>query len=206
VGLDLNAEMLAVARRASVGLQPAVAWRQGSVLELPFAAAGFDAVFCQQALQFFSDPVAALSEMRRVLAPGGRVAANVCRPIACSPAYVALADALGRHVGAEAAAIMRSPFPAWTLEACRTLFADAGFVQPHVTIEPGVLRYPSAAEFLRREAASSPFAGTVNALDAEVRGRLIQELETSLADLVDDEGIVCAVPRYVAVARVGVRP
>ena len=201
VGLDLNAGMLSVASRASVGLQPAIEWRQGSALELPFAAESFDAVFCQQALQFLSDPVAALIEVRRVLAPGGRVAANVCRPIACSPGYVALADALARHVGPDAAAIMRSPFPPWTVEGVRRLFADAGFAHPHVTIEPGVLRYSSAAEFLRREAASSPIAGAVSALDSEVRGRLIQELEASLADFRDDEGVVCAVPLYVAVAR-----
>ena len=151
-------------------------------------------------MQFFSDPVAALREMHRVLAPRGRVAVNVCRPIAYSPPYLTLADALARRVGPEAAAMMRSPFSRWTVDAFRTLFVNAGFVQPHVAIEIAALRYPSAAEFLRREAASSPLAGALSGLSADVRRDLIQELEASLSDHLDDEGIACAVPLYVAVA------
>jgi ubiquinone/menaquinone biosynthesis C-methylase UbiE len=200
-GLDLNAGMLSVARTRSAGLHPAIEWRQASALEMPFPADAFDVVFCEQALQFFSDPVAALCEMHRVLAPGGRAAVNVCRPIEYSPAYVAMADALTRYVGAEAGAIMRSPFSRWTVDTFRGLFSDAGFESVRVTIETGALRYPSIQEFLRREAASSPLAASLNALDVQVRTALIRELESTLSDRVDDEGIACALELYVAVGR-----
>jgi ubiquinone/menaquinone biosynthesis C-methylase UbiE len=42
-----------------------------------FDDASFDVVVCQQALQLFADRGYALSEIRRVLAPGGRVVIDV---------------------------------------------------------------------------------------------------------------------------------
>ncbi len=44
---------------------------------LPLSDAAFDLVLCQQGLQFFADKLGATREMRRVLAPGGRVALSV---------------------------------------------------------------------------------------------------------------------------------
>ena len=67
VGLDVNAEMLRVATAVSAGIRPRIEWRQGNATSLPFTDAAFDVVTCEQALAFFSDPVAALAEMRRVL-------------------------------------------------------------------------------------------------------------------------------------------
>lgn len=116
VGLDLNAGMLAVARRVSAAARPAIEWRQGDAAGLPFPEGSFDVVTCQQALQFFPDRPKALREMRRVLAPGGRAALAVLRGLRHSPAYAPRADALEKHVAAEAGAMLRSIFPPWTGE------------------------------------------------------------------------------------------
>jgi SAM-dependent methyltransferase len=193
--------MLNVARSVSAGIRPAIEWRLGNATELPFGDEAFDAVCCEQALQFFSNPVAALAEMRRVLAPAGRAAVSVCRPIEHSPAYVALAGLLDRFVSEKAGAMMRSPFSRWTLQELRGLFQEAGFANPHVRIELGTLRYPSCREFLRREAASSPLAGPVAAQSEGVLQELIRHLETALADHVDDDGVVCLLESYVVLGR-----
>jgi ubiquinone/menaquinone biosynthesis C-methylase UbiE len=198
VGLDLNKDMLRVAERVAAGVYPAIEWRQGNAADLPFPAATFDVVFCEQALQFFSDPVKALREMRRVLGPGARAAASVCSPISYSPAYVAMARALERHVGPEAGAMMRSPFSTWSVDQFRNLFHHAGFRDVHVSVEVCSIRYPSVEEFLRREAASSPLAGPISALDARGRIALIRDLQIALADHVDDDGVVCLIQTYVA--------
>ena len=201
VGLDLNEGMLRVARARSAGAIPAIEWRQGNAAALPFAAGAFDVVFCQQALQFLGDPAASLAEMRRVLSAGARAAVSVCRPIRHCATYVVLANALERHVGPEAGVMMRSPFSPWSVAQLRNLFTAAGFRSVTVRIEVGSLRYPSAEEFLRREAASSPLAGPVGALPGPARGALVRELEAALADYCDDDGVVCPVESYVAVAR-----
>lgn len=200
VGLDLSEGMLAVARAASAAIRPPIEWRQGNAIGLPFPDGAFDVVFTQQMLQFVSDPSAAVREMHRVLAQEGRVAMGVCRPIEFSPDYVTLAEALKRHVGPEAAAMMRSPFPAWTVDDVRALVAGAGFRDVRVRIEVSSVRYPSAEEFLRREAASSPLSGPIGLLNAGVRGALLRDLEAALRSRRDDEGVVLPLEIYVVLA------
>ncbi|RQG92245.1 methyltransferase domain-containing protein [Natrarchaeobius chitinivorans] len=200
VGVDINEGMLAVAAETAGDVQPSIEWRRGDATDLPFADDGFDVVCCQQALQFFDDPVAALEEMRRVRTPGGRVTLSVWRPLEYQPAYVVLADALERYIGAEAGEMMRSPFPAWDGEDLRTLLRDAGFDGVTVTIEIGSVRYPSVPEFVRREAASSPLAEPIAAIERAVRDELIRALEDRLETYIDDDGIVSPMESYVVTA------
>lgn len=200
VGLDINEGMLAVAEETAADIQPPIEWRQGDATELPFPDERFDVVCCQQSLQFFDDPTAAVREMRRVLTPGGRVALSVWRPLDYQPTYVVLADALERHIGDEAGAMMRSPFPEWDGDYLRTLASEAGFDNPSITIEIGSVRYPSVEEFVRREAASSPLAEPIAAVEREVRDELIQAVENALHEYIDDEGIVGPMESYVVTA------
>ncbi len=200
-GLDLNEGMLAVARAVSSTVRPAIDWRQGSVMEMPLQDGSFEVVCCQQALQFFPDPLAALREMRRVLAVDGRLALAVLRSIAHNPAYVPLADALERHAGTQAGMMMRSPFPAWERKDLRELIAGAGFHDVHIRLVISSARYPSAEEFLRQEAASSPLAGPINALSADLREALLHDLSGALQMYTDDEGIIFPMETYMATAR-----
>lgn len=200
VGIDINEGMLAVAEETATGIQPSIEWRQGDATDLPFSDEQFDVVCCQQSLQFFDDPVAAVKEMQRVLAPSGCVALSVWRPLDYQPAYVALAEALERYIGGEAGNMMRSPFPAWDGEDLRTLIRDARFRDMSVTIEISSVRYPSVEEFVRREAASSPLAEPIAATEREVQEKLVREVEDSLNEYIDDEGIVSPMESYVVTA------
>src|SRR5262249_8770860 len=66
-GLDLNEGMLTAARRLPLPPGLTIDWRHGTALALPFSDGAFDAVLCQQGLQFFPDRLKALHEFRRVL-------------------------------------------------------------------------------------------------------------------------------------------
>lgn len=71
VGLDFTLPMLAIARTRGRGT--GVGFAQGDALRLPFRDAAFDAVTMGYGLRNVADPLACLREVRRVLAPGGRV-------------------------------------------------------------------------------------------------------------------------------------
>ena len=72
VGVDASRTMLAQAvREPSAG---AIAYVRGDASDLPFRAATFDAVCCFAALYLIEEPMRAVAEIARVLAPGGRVA------------------------------------------------------------------------------------------------------------------------------------
>lgn len=76
VGIDINADMLAVARTVA----PDIDWRVGNAGALPLhVGEQFDAIVCQQGLQFFPDKPAAAAQMRRALAQGGRLAVATWR-------------------------------------------------------------------------------------------------------------------------------
>lgn len=72
-GLDFSERVLEVARRNV----PAVEFQKGDAQALPFPPDSFDAVVCGFGIIHVPRPDKALSEMLRVLKPGGRVAVSV---------------------------------------------------------------------------------------------------------------------------------
>ena len=106
-----------------------VEWHEASADKLPFPDASFDIVYCQLGLQFFADRAAALDQMRRVLADGGRLALMVWRGIEESPGFAALAEGLERHIGQAAANLMRAPFGLSNADELAALVRNAGFQQ-----------------------------------------------------------------------------
>lgn len=69
-GLDFSGAMLERARRKSVTIE----WVQGDLLALPFADGAFDAATVGFGVRNVADLERGLSELRRVLRPGGRLA------------------------------------------------------------------------------------------------------------------------------------
>src|SRR5258706_6418973 len=78
IGVDISVPMLRVANSKS--LTSNVRFIAADAMMLPFRDGVFDAVICQFGLMFFPDRCAALTEIRRLLRPGGRVALTVCVP------------------------------------------------------------------------------------------------------------------------------
>jgi SAM-dependent methyltransferase len=86
VALDLDARMLARARRARGDGPRGPLLLQADVVAMPFADASFDAVFDFGAIHIVADWERALDEVRRVLRPGGRyyfewVTGNILRSL-----------------------------------------------------------------------------------------------------------------------------
>lgn len=174
VGLDVSPAMLDVARSLPAPPGPPIDWREGSALALPFPDAAFDLVLCQQGLQLFPDRPAAAREMRRVLAPGGRVVLSVSRGLEHQPIYAALNEAMERHLGSRA---MAAPFSLGDAEELRALLTGAGFRDAAVEPLVRTVRFPSPAQFVRLSvlgaAAAVPELGC---MDATARDSLIDAI------------------------------
>jgi SAM-dependent methyltransferase len=147
---------------------------------MPFPAHSFQVVCCQAGLQFFPDRPAALAEMARVLVPGGRLAALVWRSIDHSPGFAALADALDRHIGPAAGAIMRAPFGLGDDPSLRDLLTGAGFRDVRLDRQSGTVRFGSARELVTAQVAGSPLAGPVGAAGPAARAALLAGAEATL--------------------------
>ncbi len=76
VGVDTSAEVVAAARAAHAGADPPceVSFEVGDAYRLGFRDGAFDVAHAHQVLQHLRDPVAALREIRRILAPDGLLA------------------------------------------------------------------------------------------------------------------------------------
>jgi ubiquinone/menaquinone biosynthesis C-methylase UbiE len=199
-GVDLDPGMLAAAQRTAQAQGMDIAFRQGDAAKLPQRASSFEVVLCQQALQFFPDKAQALREAHRVLAPGGRLGVGVLRSLDHQPLYAALAEALERHAGPEAGAMMRSPFAPLEQGDLRDLAKGAGFREVRVLLDAGSYRYPSPSEMVRREASSSPLAGPLASLPPAKREALVKDFAAAVADHVDDEGVVVPYENHVLTA------
>ncbi len=75
-GVDLSPEFIDAANylTARCGLSDRVVFQAGDALHLPFDDASFDVVFLQHVAMNIEDRAALYTEVRRVLAPGGRLA------------------------------------------------------------------------------------------------------------------------------------
>jgi ubiquinone/menaquinone biosynthesis C-methylase UbiE len=72
-GVDLSPEMLALAREHAAELGREADLREADAAHLPFPDASFDTVVCALSLCSIPDPERAITEMHRVLVPGGQL-------------------------------------------------------------------------------------------------------------------------------------
>jgi ubiquinone/menaquinone biosynthesis C-methylase UbiE len=204
VGVDLNPGMLKVARTVwpKGSHSTPVEWQEASADKLPFPNASFEVVYCQLGLQFFADRSAALREMHRVLTPGGRLAVMVWRGIDQSPGFAVLADALERHVGQAAAAIMRAPFGLSDANQLDQLVRNAGFQDVAIQQRVGTVRFPSPERLVLSYVAGSPLAGPVSQANDAAREALVAEVRDTLGKYMSINELAFPIAAHLLSARV----
>jgi SAM-dependent methyltransferase len=183
-GLDKSPAMLGLAAR----LDPRVRWVPGDAEDLPFPDHSFDVALCQQGLQFVTDPAGALRELHRVVAPGGRLALALWCDISRAPGFAALATVIDRHGGP--GDLMRAPFRLCDSDRVHALLTAGGFAAVSSSTCVITARFTSVPEFFARQVAASPLAAALGSLSPRTRRAMIDDLETTLADHVDDEGLL----------------
>lgn len=203
VGLDMNATMLDKARSIDASIE----WREGDALVMPFRDQEFDVVVCQQGIQFFPDRLQAVQEMHRVLRPNGRLGISVWYSLDTSPGYVALAEALERHVDAKTASLVHTQpqpneaFPLREGSEIRTLLEQSGFREVNAVRESKMARYASPKEFTRAIMVGSIMRRTGTRVSEETMQLLMDDVSAQLQAYVSADGLAFPMEANVATAR-----
>ena len=199
VAVDLSPQMLAVGRR----VEPGIDWREGSAVALPVPAGeAFDAIVCQQGLQFFPDRPAAAREMRRVAAPGGRVAISVWRSLDEAPFFRETHAIAERHLGP----IVDQRHAFGDAAGIERLLVEAGFRDVRVEPVRRTIRFGDPAPFLHLNTMAlvgmSPASKTMS---DELRNQTVATIASESASLVprfsDGEGLAFDLATNIATAR-----
>lgn len=196
-GLDVTPGMLAVARsQAPSGVS--IDWYEASAEAMPLPDEAFDVVLCHMALQFIPNKLAALREMRRVLAPGGRALVTVPGPK--PPLFAIMTDALARHLNPEAASFGDLVFSLHDADELNELMRSAGFRQVDVQAKTKVLGLPAPSEFLWQYIDSTPIAQAAAQAGEARRAALQREICAKWQEFVVDGALQLQVGMTTATA------
>lgn len=173
-GSDLNAGMIEMAEKLTSGFVPPIEWVVADATNMPFTDASFSVCICQQGMQFIPDKKAAVAELRRVLAPEGRLVISVWD--GASAFFIAMAAALGRHVSDAVAEQSLAPFSFRAAEALPSLLAGVGFRD--VSIRPlsidRIIDDPETA--VPKEIFGNPVGRRVKERGEDTLGQIVKEI------------------------------
>jgi ubiquinone/menaquinone biosynthesis C-methylase UbiE len=187
---DISASMLDLAREAARAADLLnVRTRVMDAQHLELESGSFDAVIARFSLQFVPDVQRALAEVRRVLKPGGRLAAVVFSAVEKNPYRAAPQAIASRLAGRQ--------FPGsgpgqWALNDPATLvdaYQQAGFREVDVRPVPIVYRFPSLADALRNlEEAQPLLVNLLDGLSEADRATAWAEIDRTLQPFVGRDG------------------
>jgi SAM-dependent methyltransferase len=183
--LDVNPGMIAKAR--SQATRDDIDWHIGSALELPFVNESFDAVMCQQGLQFFPSPADGLAEMHRVLRPGGSLGVTVWAPIHLSPYLAAQATMMSEYCGT-APAVLDQAIPPEGEELLQRWAAQAGLTDPHIETLQRVVEFPPLREYIVNHLRALPWSAPFFALAPSTQTTAVEAMVDSLASYIEPDG------------------
>ncbi len=179
-GLDASSAMLSVARAMAAKEGLTIDWDEGQAEALPYPDECFDQVLSQFALMFFADRHTALAEVRRVLIPGRRMVLSVFAGIERHPFYMALDEAIARHLGTSAVGAI---FALGDADALNDALVQVGLRE--VAIEPFSItaRFPNPDGFLAGEIDVDTAAiPAMQGLDPAARRELVMAIEQDMAE------------------------
>lgn len=134
-GLDISESFVRMARDNARAVGLAIDFQRGNASRMPYPDDSFDYVVCQAAFKNFTDPLGALDETYRVLAPGGRASIHDLRK-----------EASLEEVDAEVKSMRLSP-----LSALFTRLTFRSFLLRNAYSEDALLRLLERSRFGRGE-------------------------------------------------------
>ena len=192
VATDIAQPMLDIAKAKS---QPSAAaapidYLYSPAAPLAAATGTFDAVLCQQGLQFFPDRPSALREMRRVLRPSGRTAIAVWGELARNQIYAAFHAALQATVRSDLAELITAPFSWPSGTALKSAAEDAGFRNVRLSTRSLSMVLEGGLEQAIQSFAATPVAPGVGELPQDVQQAFFAHLRQEMTRLLRDGKVI----------------
>lgn len=187
VGVDIAAPLLEhAAHRLAEGAEENIELLQADAQTHGFAPGRYDAIISRFGVMFFSDPVAAFGNLRRALAPQGRLAFVCWGPLEDNPWFsVPLAVGVAR-LGPPAPSPPRAPGPLafsdpdYVREILETAGFEAVTIAPHTTPLIGAATATDEARLTR---AVGPLARLIH--EHEPAPAIVEEIVAEVAARLD---------------------
>jgi ubiquinone/menaquinone biosynthesis C-methylase UbiE len=178
VGVDIAPAMLAVAQ----SVDRTIDWRQGNATALPVETSErFTLLTCHQGLQFMPDKAAVVREMRKVLAPGGRLGIATWRSLDDLPRMRELNAVVERHVGP----IVDARHSLGDADTLGGLLVEGGFADVRVETVAHDVQFSDGGLFARLNAmAAIGMSEQGKRLSESERGQLAERVAAESQDLV----------------------
>ena len=148
VATDLNPPMLDFARRRLEGVR-GIEWQTADACALPFPDGSFDVAVCQFGLMFVPDKTAALSEARRVLAPGGMLLFSTWDSLDRNAFAKKVHETINAFFADNPPTFYQVPFSLHRTDELRGWLADAGFADVSVEAVSIQAESPSSRDLAR---------------------------------------------------------
>ena len=174
VGVDLADNLLELARRKARAENLAnIEFRSGDITQLLFEADSFDVAICVFGIFFVPDMSAAVSELQRVLRPGGKLAITTWGPRFFEPANTAFWNSV-RNVRPD----LYKGFNPWDriseVEDLRSLLVAIGFENLQIVADSGSQPVNSPSDWWAMIMGSG-YRGTIEQLTPEAREQVLKE-------------------------------
>ena len=203
-GIDLSTRMLDLARQRSAAERlDNVTFVRGDAQVHPFEPGAFDLVFSSFGGMFFSDPVAAFTNIARGLRPGGSLALLTWRSLPENEWLVALrgAVALGRDLPVPPPDAP-TPFALADPERVRAILGSAGFDQLELApIDEPVDLGVDAADAFEFAKSMGVVEGLTDGLDESARAEAMSNLADLLREHESPDGVLIGTAAWLITAR-----
>jgi ubiquinone/menaquinone biosynthesis C-methylase UbiE len=204
VGVDISAQMLAIAAEQPREADAAeIEYVERSAEDLTATRSRFDCAFCQQGLQFFSDPIRALRSLNEAVGPGGRVAVATWTAPAEATGFAALAEALDLYIDEDAGARLRQPFALADRRVLLKYVEAAGFTDIALTQHTRMVSFGPRHSFARSAVLATPVAQAFADAPAERQRMIVEHVTEAVRRCGDAHDVRFAMTTNLAIARGG---
>lgn len=163
-GIDKSAAFIAEAQRRAMAAGRAIDFRHGDALALPFTEASFDVGRAERLLIYLDEPERAVSELRRVVRAGGRIA--LIEPDVETNTINLDDRALTRRILQHESDV--GVPNAWLVRRLKGVLEDLGFSGIEIATRVVLFEPALAAGYFSRIGVSARQAGVIG--DAELAG------------------------------------